>query len=141
MPELNLWLSRSIRVERVRSKVARIYPLERYDTPEKWEETISLLMLTEARDEDAKHYKPDTAEHVRTALEYLTESNLLEDTQCPLTQTGRKIFNQKMANLIVNAADRVDQRLDRGTGCAFILLIMFWPIIIATVALTAWLKG
>lgn len=52
-------------------------------------------MLTEARDEDAKRYKPDTAEHVRTALEYLTESNLLEDTQCPLTQTERKIFNQK----------------------------------------------
>lgn len=141
MPELHLWVTRNIRVERVRSEIARISNIEQYDTPEKWEETINLLMLTKARDDDAKMYKPDTAEHVRTALEYLTESNLLEDAQRPLTQTGRKIFNQKMANLIVNAADRVDQRLDRGTGCAFILLIMFWPIVIAACALTAWLKG
>lgn len=141
MPELNLWVTRNIRVASVRSKIARISNIEQYDTPEKWEETIILLMLTEARDEYAKQYKPDPAEHVRTAPEYLAESNLLEDTQRPLTHPGRKIFNQKMANLIVNAADRVDQRLDRGTGCAFILLIMFWPIIIATAALTAWLKG
>lgn len=63
--------------------------------PRKMGRNHPLLMLTEARDEDAKRYKPDTAEHVRTALEYLTESNLLEDTQCPLTQTERKIFNQK----------------------------------------------
>lgn len=141
MPELHLWLSRSIRVERVRSKIARISNIGQYDTPQKWKETITLLMLTSARDENAEMYKPDTTEHVSAVLEYLAESNLLEDTQRPLTKTGREIFNQKMANLIVNAADRVDQRLDRGTGCAFILLIMFWPIIIATFALTAWLKG
>lgn len=141
MPELSLWLTRNIRVERVRSKIARISNIEQYDTPGKWEETITLLMLTSARDEDAKVYKPDTTDHVRTALEYMAESNLLEDIKREHTRTGREIFNQKMANLIVNAADRVDQRLDRGTGCAFILLIMFWPIIIATAALTAWLKG
>ena len=98
-------------------------------------------MLTSARDKNAEMYKPDTTEHVSAVLEYLAESNLLEDTQRPLTKTGREIFNQKMANLIVNTADRVDQRLDRGTGCAFILLIMFWPLVIAACALTAWLKG
>lgn len=141
MPELHLWVSRNIRVERVRSEIARISNIEQYDSPDKWEETISLLMLTSARDEDAKMYKPDTTDHVSAALEYLAESNLLEDIKREHTRAGRKIFNQKMANLIVTAADMVDQRLDRGTGCAFILLIMFWPIIIATAALTAWLKG
>lgn len=141
MPELHLWITRSMRVERVRSKISRISNIESYDSPEKWEETITLLMLTCARDEDAKMYKPDTAEHVSTALESLAKSTMLEDIKRQHTRTGREIFNTNMANLIVNAADSVDQRLDRGTGCAFILLIMFWPIIIATAALTYWLKG
>lgn len=140
MPELTLWLTRNIRNDRVNRSVAGISNIEQYDTPEKWEEAINLLMLTKARDDDAKMYKPDTTKHVRVALEAIAESNLLEDLKQPLTRTGREIFNQKMANLIVGAADSVDQRMDWSTPLAFILLLMFWPIVFAAAALTYWLK-
>lgn len=140
MPELTLWLTRNIRNDRVNRSVAGISNIEQYDTPEKWEEVINLLMLTKARDDDAKMYKPDTTKHVRVALEAIAESNLLEDLKQPLTRTGREIFNQKMANLIVGAADSVDQRMDWSTPLAFILLLMFWPIVFAAAALTYWLK-
>lgn len=49
-------------------------------------------------------------------------------------------INQKMTNLIIGAADSIDQRMDWSTSQAFILLIMFWPIVFATAALTYWLK-
>lgn len=140
MPELNLWLTSNIRTDRVNRSIAGISNISDYDSPEKWEETINLLMLTKARDDDAKICKPDTTKHVRVALEAIAESNLLEDLKQPLTRTGREIFNQKMTNLIIGAADSVDQRMDWSTSLAFILLIMFWPIVFATAALTYWLK-
>lgn len=140
MPELTLWLTHNIRANSVNRSIAGISNISSYDTPEKWEETINLLMLTKARDDDAKMYKPDTAKHVRVALEAIAKSNLLEDLKQPLTRTRREIFNQKMANLIVGAADSVDQRMDWSTPLAFILLLMFWPIVFAVAALTYWLK-
>lgn len=140
MPELTLWLTHNIRTNRANRSIAGISNISEYDSPEKWEETITLLMLTEARDDDAKMYKPDTTKHVSVALEAIAESNLLEDLKQPLTQNGREIFNQKMANFIVGAADSVDQRMDWGTPLAFILLLMFWPIVFAAAALTYWLK-
>jgi len=97
-------------------------------------------MLTKARDDDAKMYNPDTTKRLRVALKAIAESNLLEDLKQPLTQAGREIFDQKMANLIVGAADSVDQRMDWSTPLAFILLLMFWPIVFAAAALTYWLK-
>lgn len=141
MPELTLWLTHNIRTDRVNRSIAGISNISDYDSPEKWEETINLLMLTKARDDDAKMYKPDTTKHVRVALEAIAESNLLEDLKQPLTRTGREIFNQKMANLIVGAADSVDQRMDWSTAAAFILLLMFWPIVFAAAALTYWLNS
>lgn len=140
MPELTLWLTRNIRTDRVKRSIAGISNISDYDSPEKWEETIDLLMLTKARDDQAKIYKPDTTKHVRVALEAIAESNLLEDLKQPLTRAGREIFNQKMANLIIGAADSIDQRMDWSTSLAFILLIMFWPIVFAAAALTYWLK-
>lgn len=140
MPELTLWLTHNIRTDRVNRSIACISNISDYDSPEKWEEVINLLMLTKARDDDAKMYEPDTTKHVRVALEAIAESNLLEDLKQPLTRTGREIFNQKMANLIVGVADSVDQRMDRSTPLAFILLLMFWPIVFAAAALTYWLK-
>ena len=140
MPELTLWLTHNIRTDRVNRSIAGISNISDYDSPEKWEETINLLMLTKARDDDAKMYKPDTTKHVRVALEAIAESNLLEDLKQPLTRTKREIFNQKMANLIVGAADSVDQRMD-STPLAFILLLMFWPIVFAAAALTSWLNS
>lgn len=141
MPELALWLTRNIRTDRVTRSIAAISDISGYDSPEKWEEAISLLMLTKARDDDAKMYKPDTTKHVRVALEAIAESNLLEDLKQPLTRTTREIFNQKMANLIVGAADSVDQRMDWSTPLAFILLLMFWPAVFAAAALTCWLNS
>ena len=141
MPELALWLTRNTRTDRVNRSIACISNISGYDSPEKWEETISLLMLTKARDDDAKMYKPDTTKHVRVALEAIAESNILEDLKYPLTRTGREIFNQKMANLIVSAADSVDQRMDWSTPLAFILLLMFWPVVFIAAALTYWLNS
>lgn len=140
MPELTLWLTRNIRTDRVNRSIAGISNISSYDSPEKWEETITLLMLTKARDDDAKMYKPDTTKHVRVALEAIAESNLLDDLKQPFTRTRREIFNQKMANLIVGVADSVDQRMDWSTPLAFILLLMFWPIVFAAAALTYWLN-
>lgn len=140
MPELTLWLTRNIRNDRVNRSIAGISNISEYDSPEKWEETITLLMLTKARDDDAKMYNPDTTKRLRVALKAIAESNLLEDLKQPLTQAGREIFDQKMANLIVGAADSVDQRMDWSTPLAFILLLMFWPIVFAAAALTYWLK-
>ena len=141
MPELTLWLTRNIRIDKVNRTIAGIPNISEYDSPEKWEETITLLMLTKARDDDAKMYKPDTTKHVRVALEAIAESNLLDDLKQPLTPTERKIFTQKMANLIVGVADSIDQRMDWGTPLAFTLLLMFWPIVFAAAALTYWLNN
>ena len=141
MPELTLWLTRNMRTDRVNRSIAGISNISDYDSPEKWEDTISLLMLTKARDDDAKMYKPDTTKHVRVALEAIAESNILEDLKYPLTRTGREIFNQKMTNLIVSAADSVDQRMDWSTPVAFILLLMFWPVVFIAAALTYWLNS
>lgn len=140
MPELTLWLTHNIRTDRVNRSIAAISNISEHDSPEKWEETINLLMLTKARDDDAKMYEPDTTKHVRVALKAIAESNLLEALKQPLTRTGREIFNQKMANLIVGVADSVDQRMDWSTPLAFILLLMFWPIVFAVAALTYYLK-
>lgn len=141
MPELALWLTRNMRTNRVNRSIAGISNISDYDSPEKWEDTISLLMLTKARDDDAKMYKPDTTKHVCVALEAIAESNILEDLKYPLTRTGREIFNQKMTNLIVSAADSVDQRMDWSTPVAFILLLMFWPAVFIAAALTYWLNS
>lgn len=58
MTTLNLQETHTRRVEWVQSSIMGLFDLphrpEKYNTPEKWESTISLLMSTSARDFDAK---------------------------------------------------------------------------------------
>lgn len=137
MPELYLGATRTVRIERVRSKISNISHIKRYDSPEKWEEIINLLMLTSARDEDAKMYQPDATEHVSAALESLAKSGLLEDIERPHTRIGREILIQKMATVIVDTADSVDACLDMSAVFACIILILFFVGILTACVLTA----
>lgn len=115
MYELDLRKTRNQRVEWVQAQIAGIFDLEYnkdlYDTPEKWEKTISLAMSTAARGEDAKRLSSDTTEHVRKALEKLERNHLLDDLNRPFSSVGRTIFNRNMASLIVEAADETDYNL------------------------------
>ena len=117
MYELDLRKSHNQRVEWVQAQIAGLFDLEYnkdlYDTPEKWEETISLAMGTAARGKDGKRLSSDTTEHVRLALEKLEQSCLLESLNRPFSSVGRTGFNRNMANLIVEAADETDYNLAR----------------------------
>lgn len=137
MPELYLGATRLARIGRVCSKISNIPHIERYDSPEKWEEIFELLMLTSARDEDAKMYKPDVTEHVSAALESLAKSGLLEDIKQPHSRIGREIFDQEMATLIVDVADSVDVCLDWSAVFACITLILFFVGVLTACVLTA----
>lgn len=117
MYELDLRKSRNQRVEWVQAQIAGLFDLEYntdlYDTPEKWEKTISLAMGTAARGADGKRLTKDTTEHVRLALEKLERSHLLDDLNRPFSSVGRTIFNRNLANLIVEAADETDYNIAR----------------------------
>ena len=58
MTTINLQETHTRRVEWVQSSIMGLFDIphrpEKYNTPEKWEDTITLLMSTSARDFDAK---------------------------------------------------------------------------------------
>lgn len=120
MTKLNLYSTRNDRIEWVQAQIAGLFDLEHntdlYDTPGKWEKIIDCAMGA-ARDYDAQSISSDTSEHVRTALEKLEWSHLLDELNRPFSSIGRTIFNRNMASLIVDAADSVDSQLAAaGTG-------------------------
>lgn len=114
MTNLNLYATRSERIEWVQAQIAGLFDLEHntdlYDTPEKWESIIDGAMGA-ARDYDAQSISSDTTEHTCTALEKLEGSHLLDELNRPFSSIGRTIFNRNMASLIVDAADSVDSQL------------------------------
>lgn len=114
MTKLNLNATRNDRIEWVQAQIAGLFDLEHntnlYDTPEKWKGIIDGAMGA-ARDYDAQSISSDTAEHVRTALEELERSHLLDELNRPFSSIGRTIFNRNMASLIVDAADSADSQL------------------------------
>lgn len=72
MTTINLQETHNCRVEWVQSSIMGFFDLphrpEKYNTPEKWESTISSLMSTSARDFDAKKLHPDSTKHATEAL-------------------------------------------------------------------------
>lgn len=115
MTTINLQETRTRRVEWVQSHIMGLFDLphrpEKYNTPEKWEDTISLLMSTSARDFDAKKLHPDSAKHAAEALNKLKKSNLLDRLTTPLGEASHMTFARDMANLIVEAADTIDNTI------------------------------
>lgn len=115
MTTINLQATRTRRVEWVQSHIMGLFDLphrpENYNTPEKWEDTISLLMSTSARDFDAKRLHPDSAKHAAEALNKLKKSNLLDRLTTPLGEASHMTFARDMANLIVGAADTIDNTI------------------------------
>lgn len=84
---------------------------EKYNTPEKWEDTISLLMSTSARDFDAKRLQPDSTKHAAEALNRLKKSDILTRLTAPLSEVSHITFARDMANLIVEATDTIDNTI------------------------------
>lgn len=84
---------------------------EKYNTPEKWEDTITLLMSTSARDFDAKQLHPNSTKHATEALNNLKKSNILNRLTTPLNEVSHITFAREMANLIVDAADTIDNTI------------------------------
>lgn len=115
MTTINLQATHTLRVEWVQSSIMGLFDLphrpEKYNAPEKWESTISLLMGTSARDFDAKRLHPDSTEHAAEALNRLKESNLLDRLTTPLNEVSHITFARDMANLIVEAADTIDNTI------------------------------
>lgn len=112
MTTINLQATRSDRVEWVQSYIMGLFDLphrpENYNSPEKWEDTITLLMGTGTRDYDAKKLHPNSTKHAAKALNNLKESNILNRLTTPLTEVSHTLFAREMANLIVKAADTID---------------------------------
>lgn len=112
MTTINLQATHPHRVKWVQSHIMGLFDLphrpEKYNTPEKWEDTISLLMSTGARDFDAKKLHPDSTEHAAEALKKLKKSDLLDRLTTPLNEVSHITFARDMANLIVEAADTID---------------------------------
>lgn len=112
MTTINLQETHNCRVEWVQSSIMGLFDLphrpEKYNTPEKWEDTISLLMSTSARDFDAKRLQPDSTEHAAEALKKLKKSDILNRLTAPLSEVSHITFAGEMANLIVDAADTID---------------------------------
>ena len=115
MTTINLQATHARRVERVQSSIMGLFDLphhpENYNTPEKWEETITSLMSTSARDFDAKRLHPDSTEHAAEALNRLKKSDLLDRLATPLSEVSHMTFARGMANLIVEAADTIDNTI------------------------------
>lgn len=115
MTTLNLQETHNRRVEWVQSSIMGLFDLphrpEKYNTPEKWEDTISLLMSTSARDFDAKRLQPDSTEHAAEALKKLKKSDILNRLTAPLSEVSHITFARGMANLIVEAADTIDNTI------------------------------
>lgn len=68
-------------------------------------------MSTSARDFDAKRLHPDSAKHAAEALNKLKKSNLLDRLTTPLGEASHMTFARDMANLIVGAADTIDNTI------------------------------
>lgn len=115
MTTLNLQATHNSRIEWVQSHIMGLFDLphhpEKYNTPEKWEGTISLLMSTSARDFDAKRLQPDNTKHVAEALNRLKKSDILNRLPTPLSEVSHITFAREMANLIVEAADTIDNTI------------------------------
>lgn len=115
MTTINLQKTHPRRVEWVQSHIMGLFDLphrpEKYNTPEKWEDTISLLMSTGARDFDAKRLQPDSTKHTTEALKKLKKSNILNRLTAPLSEVSHITFAREMANLIVEAADTIDNTI------------------------------
>lgn len=115
MTTINLQATHHRRVEWVQSHIMGLFDLphrpEKYNTPEKWEDTISLLMSTGARDFDAKKLHPDSTKHATEALNRLTKSGILNRLATPLNEVSHITFARDMANLIVEAADTIDNTI------------------------------
>lgn len=115
MTTINLQETHTRRVEWVQSSIMGLFDLphrpEKYNTPEKWEDTITLLMSTSARDFDAKRLQPDSTEHTTEALNKLKKSDILNRLTTPLSEVSHITFAREMANLIVAAADTIDNTI------------------------------
>lgn len=115
MTTINLQATHTSRIEWVQSSIMGLFDLphrpEKYNTPEKWEGTISLLMSTGARDFDAKKLHPDSTEHAAEALNRLKKSDILNRLTSPLSEVSHITFAREMANLIVDAADTIDNTI------------------------------
>lgn len=115
MTTSNLQATHTLRVEWVQSHIMGLFDLphrtEKYNTPEKWEDTISLLMSTGARDFDAKKLHPNSTKHATEALKKLKKSDLLNRLTTPLNEVSHITFARDMANLIVEAADTIDNTI------------------------------
>lgn len=115
MTTINLQATHARRVEWVQSSIMGLFDLpyrpEKYNTPEKWESTISLLMSTSARDFDAKKLHPDSTKHATEALNRLKKSDILNRLTTPLNEVSHITFTRDMANLIVEAADTIDNTI------------------------------
>lgn len=112
MTTINLQATRTRRVEWVQSSIMGLFDLphhpENYNTPEKWEDTITSLMSTSTRDFDTKKLHPDSTEHATEALNRLKKSDILNRLTAPLSEVSHMTFARDMANLIVEAADTID---------------------------------
>lgn len=112
MTTINLQETHTRRGEWVQSSIMGLFDLphrpEKYNTPEKWEDTITLLMSTSARDFDAKKLHPNSTEHAAEALNKLKKSDILNRLTAPLGEVSHMTFARDMANLIVAAADTID---------------------------------
>lgn len=112
MTTINLQATHNRRVEWVQSHIMGLFDLphrpEKYNTPEKWEDTITLLMSTSARDFDAKKLHPDSTEHAAKARNSLKKSDILNRLTTPLSEVSHTTFARDMANLTVDAADTID---------------------------------
>lgn len=115
MTTINLQATHPRRVEWVQSHIMGLFDLphhpEKYNTPEKWEDTISLLMSTSARDFDTKKLHPNSTKHTTEALNNLKKSNILNRLTTPLNEVSHITFAREMANLIVEAADTIDNTI------------------------------
>ncbi len=115
MTTINLQETHTRRVEWVQSSIMGLFDLphrpEKYNTSEKWEDTITLLMSTSARDFDAKKLHPDSTEHATEALNRLKKSDILNRLPTPLSEVSHITFARDAANLIVDAADTIDNTI------------------------------
>ena len=65
-------------------------------------------MSTSARDFDAKRHQPDSTKHATEALNRLKKSDILNRLTAPPSEVSHITFAREMANLIVAAADTID---------------------------------
>lgn len=68
-------------------------------------------MSTSARDFDAKRLQPDSTKHATEALNRLKKSDILNHLTTSLSEVSHMTFAREMANLIVDAADTIDNTI------------------------------